>query len=81
MKKILLLVVCLASTIGLYAQTSGGPDAYGNVWRDSNDPNGPTFNWIDLPSNPSAELVTGLSDDNAVGPSHFLLPSNITGIQ
>ncbi len=73
MKKILLLAVCLASTIGLYAQTSGGPDAYGNVWRDSNDPNGPTFNWINISSNPNAEQIIGLADDNAVGP--FLLPA------
>lgn len=73
MKKILLLVVCVVSSIGLYAQTSGGPDAYGNVWRDSNDPNGPTFNWIDIVSNPNTVEISGLADDNAVGP--FLLPA------
>lgn len=73
MKKILLLVVCLVSTIGLYAQTSGGPDLYGNVWRDSNDPNGPTHAWVDVSSSPNTVEISGLADDNIVGP--FFLPS------
>ncbi|MBK7964017.1 MAG: T9SS type A sorting domain-containing protein [Bacteroidetes bacterium] len=73
MKKILLLAVCIASSIGLYAQTSGGPDLYGNVWRDSNDPNGPTFNWIDITTDPNAIQVMGLQDDNVSGP--FSLPA------
>lgn len=76
MKKILLVAVCLVSTIGLYAQTSGGPDLYGNVWRDSNDPNGPTFNWIDISTNPNAVQVTGLQDDNVSGPIFLPAPFN-----
>ncbi|MBL7922813.1 MAG: T9SS type A sorting domain-containing protein [Bacteroidia bacterium] len=73
MKKILLLLLCIASGYGLYAQTSGGPDAYGYIWRDSNDPNGPAYNWVDIANDPSAIEVTGLSDDNIVGP--FFLPN------
>ncbi len=73
MKKLLLLIVFLGCITGLQAQTSGGPDNYGYIWRDSNDPNGPAFNWIDIINDPATVPIIGLSDDNAVGP--FLLPS------
>lgn len=46
----------------------GGPDAYGYTWRTQNAPGGPTYQWIDLPSIPGATQITGLTDDNAVGP-------------
>ncbi len=68
MKTILLTSLALILSINLYAQTSGGPDAFGYVWRDSNDPNGPAFNWIDITSMPGAVQITGLTDDNTVGP-------------
>ena len=65
--KNLFLLSCLlllaGTTIG---QTSGGPDAYGYTWTDSNDPNGPTYSWIDLTSISSAVQTTGLADDNAI---------------
>jgi len=73
MKKILLLMICVISGFGLYAQTSGGPDLYGNVWRDSNDPNGQAYNWIDIKGDPNTVQITGLADDNVVGP--FFLPA------
>lgn len=44
----------------------GGPDAAGNIWIDSDDPNGPTYNWIDIAA--SGTEITGLDDDNFVGP-------------
>jgi hypothetical protein len=75
MKKTLLLLfagISLACTS--QAQTSGGPDSYGYVWRDSNDPNGPAYNWIDIVNQPEAIMIHGLGDDNTVGPLH--LPSS-----
>ncbi|HNQ12189.1 MAG TPA: T9SS type A sorting domain-containing protein [Bacteroidia bacterium] len=69
MKKLFTLCAILfAFTLSTYAQTTGGPDAFGYVWRDSNDPNGPTAGWIDLTTMPNAVDVSNLADDNTVGP-------------
>jgi len=73
MKKILLSLTLTLLFMRLLAQTSGGPDLYGNIWRDSNDPNGPAYNWIDITGEQEVEMITGLADDNYVGP--FFLPS------
>jgi 5-hydroxyisourate hydrolase-like protein (transthyretin family) len=47
---------------------AGGPDAYGYIWCDNDTTSvlAPTFNWIDISS--GGTLVTGLGDDNVVGP-------------
>ncbi len=44
----------------------GGPDAYGYTWRDSNEPNGPHFDWIDITG--TGTPITGHADDSNVGP-------------
>ena len=49
------------------AQTSGGPDAYGYTWKNSNHATAPpVFKWIDISA--TGTQVTGLADDNVVGP-------------
>jgi len=45
---------------------SGGPDAYGYIWRDSNEPDGPVYAWTDITS--IGVMILGLADDNIVGP-------------
>ena len=48
----------------LFAQTSGAPDDFGYTWVNSDDPNGPTFEWIDITQ--TGTEVFGLADDNSV---------------
>jgi len=45
---------------------AGGPDLFGYTWIDSDEPGGPSFNWIDISATGAA--ITGLGDDNFVGP-------------
>jgi hypothetical protein len=46
---------------------SGGPDAFGYRWIDSDDPGGPVFNWIDISAD-GVDITAGLGDDNYIGP-------------
>lgn len=61
----LTLLAAVLFCSSLFAAT-GGPDAYGYIWKDSNEPDGPVFNWIDITT--TGTLVQGLGDDNTVGP-------------
>ncbi|MEM0999039.1 MAG: T9SS type A sorting domain-containing protein [Bacteroidota bacterium] len=65
------LVVLLAAGFQPVQAGQGGPDAYGYTWIDSDEPNGPSFSWVEIRNAPGAVQVTGLADDNAVGPFNF----------
>ncbi|MFN6114943.1 MAG: hypothetical protein ACK46G_14675 [Flavobacteriales bacterium] len=64
MRNLTLFLAC-SLTFSLFAAT-GGPDAYGYLWKDSDEPDGPVFDWIDITT--TGTLVSGLGDDNRVGP-------------
>ncbi len=49
-----------------------GPDAFGYIAWDSNEPNGPPVDWIDIST--IGTVVTGLGDDNIVGPHNVGFP-------
>jgi Peptidase family C25/Propeptide_C25/Dockerin type I domain len=48
------------------SRASGGPDNYGYQWLDSDEPNGPDFNWIDI-SGTGTQIVFSHNDE-AEGP-------------
>jgi hypothetical protein len=45
---------------------SGGPDPFGYTWKDSDQPDGPAFAWIDI--NGSGTPISFLSDEANYGP-------------
>ncbi|GEM_PF-3035769 len=49
---------------------TSAPDAWGYTWVKSTEPGGPTFRWVDISTR--GTLVTGLTDDNVVGPFDML---------
>ncbi len=76
MKKLFTFISAMAMATTLFAQTNGGPDAFGYVWRTNADPNGQPYSWIDInqPTGGSAVTVSGLADDNIVGPFTMPIP-------
>ena len=61
-----LTLSCLVALPTLLNAATGGPDQYGYLWKDSDEPGGPVYNWIDITQ--TGTLITGLADDNVVGP-------------
>jgi len=43
-------------------QRGGGADAFGHIWFDSDDPNGPLFNWIDISDGSGTQIAISGSD-------------------
>lgn len=66
MKKLLLASLLIFGFIA-HAGT-GGPDAFGYTWIDSNEPGGPTYAWADIANPTDGIQIFGLADDNFVGP-------------
>ncbi|WP_420574214.1 T9SS type A sorting domain-containing protein [Kordia sp.] len=72
-----LFIVCSLFSSLVFSQTSGGPDNYGYNWKNSDDVDGPLFNWIDITS--TGTLVTGLADDNSVNSVNMGISFNYYG--
>ena len=68
MKRLVLIIITLFLFTANSFAGSGGPDAYGYVWRDNFEANGPVYNWIDITGLPGTTMVENLSDDNTEGP-------------
>ncbi|MCB1182089.1 S8 family serine peptidase [bacterium] len=57
---------------------SGGPDAYGYNWVDSDAVGGPAYNWIDISTTGTS---VSLSDDNSAGPFAIGFPFEFYGTE
>lgn len=66
MKKVYTVLMMLLSLSAL--ADNGGPDNYGYEWKDSDESDGPDYNWIDITQFFNATEVKLLGDDNSRGP-------------
>jgi len=67
MKQCATLLLLFFISLRLFAGT-GGPDSFGYTWKDSAEPTGPPYSWIDILAFPTATEVKLLGDDNSRGP-------------
>jgi hypothetical protein len=52
---------------GLFIDRSGGPDIFGYEFRDSDEPGGPVFDWVDI-TTVGTPVFGGYGDDSNEGP-------------
>jgi Secretion system C-terminal sorting domain len=52
---------------GPIIDNAGGPDAFGYIWRDSEEVGGPTYGWIDI-TGTGTSVIGDMADDNTTGP-------------
>ena len=66
MKKITTAFFILVSAFAFAQPNSGGPDNFGYTFKSSSHSSGPNYQWFDITQ--TGTLITGLADDNFVGP-------------
>jgi Immune inhibitor A-like, MAM domain/Secretion system C-terminal sorting domain len=52
---------------GPVIDNAGGPDAFGYIWKDSEEVDGPVYNWIDI-TGTGTSAIADMSDDITSGP-------------
>ena len=62
---------------GLLPEDTGGPDPFGYTYKDSDEPGGPMFDWIEI-SGTGQNL--GLTDDSHIFPLNLPFPFNFYGV-
>lgn len=66
MKSLFTSLLVLSSILSFSQATSGGPDNFGYTYKSSANAAGPNFQWFDISQ--TGTIITGLADDNFVGP-------------